>query len=187
MLRQLPIYFILFIASIGGVFAQQINSDSTQVETKDQPLLHSPKKAAIYAAALPGLGHIYNKKFWKLPLVYGGVGTSVYFIIRNNNFYKSYFKAYKARVDDDPNTVDVWYPSLPDGVVLQNLETTRTWLEISYIATLGVYLLQIVDATVDAHFFDFDVSDDLSLNVTPYFKTMPHQAAGLTLTLNIKK
>ena len=69
----------------------------------------------------------------------------------------------------------------------KNLETTRNWLEISYIATLGVYLLQIVDATVDAHFFNFDVSDDLSLNVKPYFHTLPNQTAGLTLSLNLKK
>ena len=188
MLKYLLHFLLLFLLSFNICKAQEVTPDSTSstsIEKIKPP--HSPKKAAIYAAALPGLGQIYNKKYWKLPLVYGGIGTSVYFIIRNNRFYNDFFQAYKARVDDDVNTVDIWYPGLPDGVVLQNLETTRNWLEISYIATLGVYLLQIVDATVDAHFFNFDVSDDLSLNVKPYFQPLPNQTAGLTLTLNLKK
>lgn len=181
-MQKIILFFCLVLS--GALSAQPIDTLKSVVKVTEE---HSPKKAAIYAAVLPGLGQIYNKKYWKLPLVYGGIGTSIYFIARNNTYYRNFLKAYTARVDEDENTIDVWYPSLPDNVVLQNLETTRTWLEMSYIATLGVYLLQIVDATVDAHLFNFDVSEDLSLNVTPYYQTLPHPTSGLTLTLNIHK
>jgi hypothetical protein len=84
MLKYLPHFLLLFLLSFNICKAQSVSSDSTtSIIEKDKPP-HSPKKAAIYAAALPGLGQIYNKKYWKLPLVYGGIGTSVYFIIRNN-------------------------------------------------------------------------------------------------------
>lgn len=167
------------------VIAADSNIIETTIAIEEEP--HSAKKAAIYAAALPGLGHIYNKKYWKLPLVYGGLGTSVYFIVRNRSFYNEFLTSYKARIDDDPNTNDFLYSNLSDGQVLENLELTRTWLELSIIATAGVYLLQIVDATVDAHLFDFDVSEDLSLKVNPFYQPLPFETAGVTLTLNFKK
>lgn len=155
------------------------------VASENEPYEHSPRKAAIYAAALPGLGHIYNKKYWKLPLVYGAVGTSIGFIIYNTRLYNEYFDAYLTRVDEDPTNDLLFFPGVPDQALLSEVETIRTWVEWSYIALLGSYILQVVDATVDAHFYHFNVSDDLTARITPslQWQNRTQLAHGLTLTL----
>ena len=135
---------------------------------------HSPLRATIYSAALPGLGQIYNghkkegslfRKYWKVPIVYGGIATCVAFIGYNTKKYHFYKGQYIALNDDDPNTVtDREY----DPIQLNKVqEQYHRWMDVSYMCLAGLFVLQIIDANVDAHLFYYDVGDDLSMSVRP--------------------
>jgi hypothetical protein len=143
--------------------------------------VHSPKKAAILSALLPGAGQAYNRKYWKMPIVYAAGGTGAWLIITNNRDYRIYKQAYIYRTDDDPDTVD----DFPFATA-QRLKVYRDYylrnLELSVIYSFAIYMLQILDATVDAHLFDFDVSNNLSLNLQPVLI----QSAGAPLAPGIK-
>jgi len=145
-------------------------------------LPHSPLKATVYSALLPGAGQIYNKKFWKLPIVYGGLGTCIYFIDRNTRKFNTYKNALIAEQDGDPATVNTTGYSAFQLDQLQ--DTYRNWKDLSWIICAGVYVLQILDANVDAHLFYFDVSKDLSLFVRPSLDFAGELNSGLCLGLN---
>ncbi len=141
----------------------------TNESKRDKPKKkHSATKAAMLSATLPGLGQIYNQKYWKVPIVYIGLGAVAYFVDLNNTEYLKWRKAYIYRVDGNPNTVDD-FPNYSTEVLNRAMNYYRRNLEISYIAGGVVYLLNILDASVDAHLFDFDVSEDLTLNLQPGF------------------
>jgi hypothetical protein len=129
---------------------------------------HSPKKATLYSAVLPGLGQAYNHKYWKIPIVYAGFATTVYFINYNTGYYKDFRDAYTYKSNgasgDPPNDYAKTYSS---DQLLTYREYFRRNLEISYIVTGVWYILNIVDATVDAHFFNYNISDDLSIQLKP--------------------
>ncbi|MCF8331016.1 MAG: hypothetical protein K9H84_01045 [Bacteroidales bacterium] len=170
MLLGLLFCFILVqqgISQKSNTPADTTNSDYKTVTPKKDTIvqLHSPKKAARLSAILPGLGQAYNKKYWKIPVIYAALGTSTYFIINNNREYKKYRNAYIARTDNDSTTVT----SL--RYTTENIRLRREYyhrnLEMSVIITAGLYILNIVDAAVDAHLFYFDVSDDLSVRLQP--------------------
>lgn len=127
--------------------------------------IHSPARAARLSAILPGLGQAYNRKYWKIPVVYAALGTSGYYIHHNNKKYQEYREAYIARTDDDTSTVTKIRYSTEN--IRQRREYYRRNLELSILITAGIYLLNIVDATVDAHLFYFDVSDDLTVKLEP--------------------
>jgi hypothetical protein len=175
-----PVVFILFcLMGLSSVLAQ---SDSLPAA---EPELRDPQKAALMSALLPGLGQIYNHKYWKLPIVYAGLGTSIYFIRFNSSEYFSYRDAYIARMDGDSTTLDA-FPFYSAGNIKSLRDYYHRNLELSYIATGVIYILNIVDATVDAHLFSFDVSDDLSLNVQPCPLSIHNQHfAGLRLTFTL--
>ena len=144
--------------------------------------IQSPKKAALMSAALPGLGQIYNKKYWKVPIIYAGLLTSAYYINDNNNRYKQYKEAYIIRIDNNPNTTDNYVGEYSSGDLLILKDFYRRNREISILCFVGTYILNIVDASVDAHLFDYDISDDISLHITP---TSTTDFNGLTLSLNL--
>lgn len=154
--------------------------------TTDTTPVHSPKKAALRSAIIPGWGQAYNKKYWKMPIIYAGLGTCVYFITTNQIEYNHLKKAYLLRIDDDPNTQDLRYATdIPNEVIYDYMETYRGYLEWSVIATVAIYALNIIDATVDAHLFTFDVSDDLSLRWQPTMQ-MAYNKWQPTLSLQLK-
>ncbi|HHU97813.1 MAG: DUF5683 domain-containing protein [Bacteroidota bacterium] len=139
----------------------------------------SPKKAVIYSALFPGLGQIYNRKFWKLPIVYGGFVGFTYAISWNNGYYRDYLQAYQDIMDDNPET-NSWHNILPYGfdpgnvdvkwftdVLQKRKDYYRYYRDFSIIGTVAWYLLAIVDAYVDSQLFDFDMSPDLSMRVEP--------------------
>ena len=153
----------------------------------------SPAKAAFYSAILPGLGQAYNKKYWKIPLVYGAIGTGVYFYITNNKQYKRYRDAYKSRLAGFTN--DEFYfdalgnPLANPRVTTEGLERGQKFYrknkEIALLVTLGLYALNIIDANVDAHLLQYNVDENLSL--APHYKIDEFDASGsLGLTLNFK-
>jgi len=141
--------------------------DSTEIKA-EQVRKHSPKKAS-WLALIPGAGQIYNKKYWKLPIVYGGMGTTSYLIYYYGNLTSIYRKEYVARVNgntEDLSTDPEIMEMTDDGVSLTR-NVYRRNMEISVAACAIVYILSIVDASVDAHLFYYDVSDNLSLGVMP--------------------
>lgn len=138
-----------------------------------------PKKAIIFAAIFPGLGQIYNRKYWKLPIIYGGFIGFTYAITWNNRYYQDYSQGYKDIMDDDPNT-DSWTNFLRFGQDPESVDKTwlkdvlkrrkdyyRRYRDLSIIGSIALYGLGIVDAYVDAQLFDFDISQDLSMKVEP--------------------
>lgn len=148
----------------------------------DWRLNHSPKRAAIYSAVLPGAGQIYNRKYWKAPIVWAAIGTSLYFVQRNTKEYDRYKDAYVALVDGDPTTVDEFNGAYSADAVLNTAETYRKWRDWSYIALGASYILNIMDASVDANFVRFDVGRDLSFQVMPYAPLTARGSVGLSLT-----
>lgn len=125
---------------------------------------HSPHKASIYSAILPGLGQAYNKKYWKIPIVYTGLGVTGYFLINNRNEVRDLQKALNVIYDNDPNTVpDSKYSRVDPEVLQAQRNIARTNRDYSIIAFSGVYLINIVDAAIDAHFYQFNIDKPLAM------------------------
>ena len=140
----------------------------------------------IYSAIFPGLGQIYNRKYWKLPIVYGGFLGCIYAISWNNTQYTGYKSAYGDFTDSNPDT-NSWlaykyygYSDNPDEWTAQQREGFtnalknkkdyfRRYRDLSYIITVGLYALCMIDAYVDAQLFEFDISEDLSFRMNPVF------------------
>jgi hypothetical protein len=125
--------------------------------------IHSPKKAALYSALLPGLGQGYNRKYWKIPIVYAGLGGSAYMFISNRKHYIDYRDAIEMRLDNDPTTIDPYIDLYTIDQLTYYKDYYRRNLEISVIAFVGVYLINILDAVVDAHLYGFSIDTDLSM------------------------
>lgn len=137
------------------------------------------KRAMWLAIVLPGAGQIYNRKFWKLPIVYGGFLGCAYAMRWNNQMYNDYSQAYLDIMDDDPTTQSYnMFLHFNNKVTAENeayykrvfktrKDRYRRWRDLSFFCMLGVYALSIVDAYVDASLSSFDISDDLSLTVSP--------------------
>jgi len=139
----------------------------------------NPKRAMWLAIVLPGAGQIYNRKYWKLPLVYGGFVGCVYAMQWNNMMFRDYSKAYQDIMDTDPTTQSYnQFLHLGTRITDENKaqyqsifksrkDRYRRWRDLSFFCLLGVYALSIVDAYVDASLSEFDISDDLTLRVEP--------------------
>ena len=152
----------------------------TNAQDLTEPI-QSPRKAAILSATLPGLGQVYNKKYWKIPIIYAGLLTSVYYINDNNVEYKRYKNAYLRRLDNNPDNDDfVGEYSSGDLLILKDFY--RKNREVSILCFIGTYIINVLDASVDAHLFDYDISEDISLQITP---TSTANFNGLSLTLNL--
>lgn len=147
-----------------------VTADSIRVEEPAEATPpkkeHSALKATMLSATLPGLGQAYNGKYWKIPFLYAGVGGVIYAIDFNNRQYQHFRKEWVARVDGNPNTQDQ-YPNVATDRLQREMNRWRRNVEISYIVGAALYILNILDATVDAHLLDFDVGEDLTINVMP--------------------
>lgn len=147
--------------------AQVATNDSLPVqENKKERPIPEPARAAMLSATLPGMGQIYNRKYWKVPIIYAGFGTLVYFVGINNTEYQRFRAAYLARIDNNPNTVDD-FPLYSTDVLQRAMNLYRRNLEVTYLLGAALYLLNILDANVDAHLMDFDVGEKLSLGMMP--------------------
>lgn len=159
-----------------------LTGEPVQIDEKADTIVpHSPHKAAVYSAILPGLGQAYNKKYWKIPLVYGGFAAFGYFIKYNHDIYQTSKLAYNHLTDGDPNTdsymklKDIVHFNLENPTDVENLKRGlirqqdyfRRNRDLLVILTVAFYGLNIIDASVDAHFFNWDISDDLTLNLKP--------------------
>ncbi len=155
-------------------------------DTLDWRQRHAPRKAALFSAVVPGAGQIYNRRYWKAPIVWAGLGTCVWFIQDNNREYQRYRTAYLALVDDDPATTDEFNGQYSPDQVREVMNTYRQWRDLSYLITGLVYMLNVVDASVDAHFVRFDVSPDLSLGIGPSLPVAAHGGIGLSLSVALR-
>ena len=145
----------------------------------------SPKRAMWLALVLPGAGQIYNRKYWKLPIVYGGFVGCVYAMNWNNQMYRDYSQAYMDLMDNDPQT-DSYKEFLHIGGTItesnkaryeslfkKRKDRFRRWRDLSFFCLVGVYAISVVDAYIDASLSEFDISDDLSLRVEPAVLSNP--------------
>jgi len=146
-----------------SVFAQ--SSESTSVVRVP---VHSASKASKLSAMLPGAGQVYNKQAWKVPIIYAGAGALIYSMSWNNKYYQKYLDAYKLDSDTSSATNSEYNGlySLDNLIVLKDYY--RRNRDFSAIGLVLLYTANIVDAYVYGQFFNFDVSDDLSLQVKPY-------------------
>jgi len=204
---QSKILVILCLIGISFVSFSQETKDSKIINDLDEvnvviqdsivrseinPL--APSKAAFYSAILPGLGQAYNKKYWKIPIVYAALGTGIYFYIDNSKEYNRYRDAFKSRTAG-MNTDEFWgtdvdgnpltSPNISNDGLIRAQRTLRRNREISLLVTIGLYALNIIDANVDAHLLQYNV--DERLGVKPHFKFNELDATtNLGLTLDFK-
>jgi len=152
---------------------------------------HSPAKAAMMSAVMPGLGQIYNRKYWKLPVVYAAVGASVVVFLKWQNEYSRYRRAYVDINDRNPYTnyhKELGFPSyyteeMQVQYITKRKDELRTWRDWSIVAVVAAYALNIIDANVDAHLMDFNLDDNISFNIQPCFleNSFNSQKIGLSL------
>jgi hypothetical protein len=131
----------------------------------------APQRAAFYSAVLPGLGQAYNKKYWKIPVIYGGMAAGVYFYIQNDNDYNRFRDAFKRRLagfTDDEFFGAGEEATISNERLIDAQKNARQNRDVSVIVTLAFYLINIVDANVDAHLRQYNVDDNLSIE--PNFK-----------------
>lgn len=147
---------------------------------------HSPKKAAVFSAIIPGAGQIYNRKYWKAPVVWTLVGGSLYYLISNQKTYVDYRDNYRIRVDKDPNTTDN-YLFLTDTQLKGQRDNARQTRDLSVLIVAIVYSLNIIDASVDGNLYNFDVSDNLSMNIRPsYYKNPLTTATSFNFSCSLQ-
>ncbi|MEQ8240009.1 MAG: DUF5683 domain-containing protein [Cyclobacteriaceae bacterium] len=147
-----------------------------------------PNKAAVLSAILPGLGQAYNGQFWKIPIVYGGAIIIGHYINYNHQFYHEFRNAVDAARDNSDQTINFYGESFSTETAVRNRDQFRRDRDFLIIVGGVFYLLNIVDSHVSAHLKEFDINDNLSMNIKPTIQSSPvfSQSFGFTLALNIK-
>ena len=165
-----------------------------------------PQRATMLALTFPGFGQIYNRKYWKIPLVYAGFGGLAYAISYNSSLYNTYMKAYQDFIDDIPETDSylnilsfaepedydpVLYPDSYDESaaawyrerMLKQVDYNKKNRDLSYIGVALWYIITVLDANVDASLFNYDISDNLEFTVAPV--QLPLSGAGIGLNISM--
>lgn len=170
----------------------KVLNDSNQVKKKKTPKIHKPTvpwKAALMSGFVPGLGQIYNRKYWKLPIVWGAIGTSGYFMIDQHIRFIEYRDAYRALVNENIVLPGFEAYQFNPGALKSERDNYERTRNILTIVTAVLWTLNIVDAAVDAHLSTFDVGPNLTMKIQPntfYNSFSPQPAVGVTLTFGIK-
>ena len=180
-------------------------AQDVQVFAPEAEKIHSPQKATLYSAVLPGLGQAYNKKFWKVPVVYAALGGVVYGLSFNQKYYVRYKNAYRDFIIRDPANKSyeiIVKKSMKSSLTVEEVETVHaTWFQntlknrrtyykrnrdLSIIGLAAIYVLNMIDASVDAHFFNYDVSDDLAIKILPDVRTSHDNLKWQTPTIGLQ-
>ncbi len=198
---------------LAGMIAQHSLNAQENFENKSVVVVekeHSPRKATLYSAVLPGLGQAYNKKYWKIPVVYAGFATMGYFVYFNTSKYNEFkqalidFKDLSAETNSylnligpglNPETFDrslgstlfsredeEWFRNQLEN----NMNYYRRYRDLSFLLTVIWYAMNVIDANVDAHLFYYEISDDISMNIAPDLYQLPgaNYAGGMALSVN---
>ncbi|MEM1338157.1 MAG: DUF5683 domain-containing protein [Bacteroidota bacterium] len=197
-MNRSPLFLFLFLILTGGVFSQVENdslppqnpADSLKTDLKEKGIMVeevtlaqqeinplAPSKAAFYSAIFPGLGQLYNKRYWKAPIVWGALGVGIYNYSINNTDYNRVRDAFKRRragfTDDEffarnDGTVDPDNPRVSDSGLQDAQESLQRNRDLWLVVTIGFYALNIIDANVDAHLKQYNVSEKLAYSFKPY-------------------
>lgn len=207
-----PILFLFFLFLLQVVAAQETETEATPADSLGADLRQkgitieevrkmeninplAPSKAAFYSAVFPGLGQIYNRRYWKVPIVWAAIGTGVYAYIYNDTEYDRFRAAFKRRragfIDDefyDINNSGIvpGEPDLSDEALQDAQERFQRDRDLALVVTIALYALNIVDANVDAHLKQFNVDENLGLDIRPYLDYHPVTSDpnyGLALTV----
>ena len=163
------IFIVLFLALAGICEAQE-------------SVVKIPKRAGLYSAIIPGAGQMYTKKYWKVPIIYAGLITSAYYINESHALYDTYKQTYLNRLEGD--RTDEFIGTYTDADLVTLTAHYRRNTEVSALLFTLTYVLNIVDASVSAHLFSFDVSEDISLHLQPIYMAKGN-ASGLSLSIKL--
>jgi hypothetical protein len=180
-------FIVLFLIVFGNtsVFSQKKKDEvliaKDTMKSKDiDPL--TPAKAAFYSAVLPGLGQAYNKKYWKIPIVYGAIGVSMYYYLDSNKSYNQYRDAYKRRLE---GYTDDEYSYYNNDQLISAQKFYQRNRDLSALFVVGFYILNIVDANVDAALIQFNVNENLTVRPDVYMNDVTLRTnVGLTFNYN---
>ena len=181
------LYILGFCSVVGTTFAQ--NDSLKIVQTK--PILSNqaldplaPSKAAFYSTVVPGLGQYYNKSYWKIPVIYAGIGASTYFYFDNSKKYTKARDEYKLRLRGIERTDTPKLGRYTKEQLATVQKTAQKNRDLSLFIALGVYILNIVDANVDAHLQQFNVDEDLTFKPTfEYNSQIQQHQFGVNMTI----
>ncbi len=192
---KLQIFIVLLVVTSCSISANAQNAETTTVnaekkvtntqdtalakKTKWQP---NPKKAGLYAALIPGLGQVYNRQYWKLPIVYGGLAVAGYLVVFNSNEYNTYRKAYIGRINN-PYPTDEYVGVYNTEQLKQIQDDYNRSLNMSVLFASVGYLVQVLDAITAAHLRNFDISRDISMQMRPVVTPL---GGGIGLVMNFK-
>lgn len=180
--------FLFFLSS--AIFAQSpAPAIGSQPFPDSSAKSHSPKKAIILSAIFPGGGQFYNKKYWKIPVIYAAGGLFVYYAAKNNKEYASFRKGYQLLADTSKRFQSVFIKNQEYNAdqCKSNRNLFRRQRDLNIFATVLIYALNIIDANVDGHFYEFDMSDNLSLQLKPSVDRMQtYNYYCIHLNLNFK-
>ena len=185
MKQSVFIYLFISLFCSTTLFAQkpEIIKFKDTIATTINPL--APSKAAFYSAILPGLGQAYNKKYWKIPIVYGAIGISVYSYTFNQREYHKFRDEYKRRLDGTFDPEHPIYGNLDNDRLISAQKFHQRNRDLSMLFIVGFYILNIVDANVDAHLIQFNVNDNLSIKPDLYQDQLNNkQNIGLRFSYN---
>ena len=190
-MKKLLLFFFVFKFCFSAASSAQVPDGIAKKNTTDsfikKPLeKFEPRKATIRSAIIPGWGQIYNKKYWKLPLVCGALGTTAGIYFYNVKNYRLLKNAYIYRINGQENLIDPLYQRLSTESLRSYRNSFRQNVDYSVLFFLLFWGLNVVDATVDAHLKAFDVNDNLSLQIKPGYSEMTN-TSGISLVLNIGK
>ena len=198
------ILIILTLLVNPAILSAQTN-DNKQGRSESVVVLHSPRRASMYSAVIPGLGQAYNKKYWKIPIIYAGFGAMGYFIHFNASNYNEYKQGLIDFTDGDDNTdsyLNFIGPDVDPGrfdpsqgspdynpsdeawfkeQLENNMNYYRRYRDLSVILTFAWYAMNIIDATVDGYLFSYDMNEDLSLQIDPQLFYLSDHMNGLGL------
>ncbi len=183
------LFTLAFSTLLFSGFAQDVLDT---IPAADSVRVHSVRKAVIFSAVLPGAGQVYNhiampkgkkKAYWKVPLIYAGLGATTYFALKNNSEQRAIKAEYRFR-ETNFYTNNPTYSSYDDLGLITLYDQKVTRRDLFFIGLGFVYLLQLADAAVEAHFVNFDVSEDLSMSIRPAF--LPSNHFGMTIALKFR-
>lgn len=169
--KKLYICLIITALMVFNSYAQkagEVKIKDTITPSSDEFNMLSPAKAAFYSAVLPGLGQAYNKKYWKIPIVYGALGSGIYFYQSNNTNFNRARTAFKLRINEKPDEFDGLNGNifLSKDALISAQKSYKKDRDLSLLVTIGLYVLQIVEASVNAHLLQHNVDSNLSVSPT---------------------